>query len=145
MYSTWSNIFIVICNTDMINIEKSVQTSMKILILFLQWLAVQELWRQLESVFFSSSSSLSFLDETTRFEALTSSWVELMSSARVSPGVVECCESGEEGRGATLLQQSQELELCKNSLSPYLLSKRQVPSKTINAHAHLFYNLVQCV
>ena len=86
-----------------------------------QWLTVQEQWRQLESVFSSSS-----LDEMTRFQTLTSSWVELMSSARVSPGVVEWCEGGEEGRGVTLRRLAQELEHCKKSLSPYLLSKRQV-------------------
>ena len=88
-----------------------------------QWLTVQEQWRQLESVF---SSTLSRLDEATRFDDVTSSWAELMSSARALPGVVEWCEGGEEGRSVTLQRVSEGLELCKKSLSLYLLSKREV-------------------
>ena len=95
-----------------------------------QWLAVQERWRQLESVLTTPSAAKSFTEEATIFTAITSSWVELMTSARVSPGVVERCDGevcvGKVCVGEVLGGLGERLEQCKKSLSLYLLSKRQV-------------------
>ena len=95
-----------------------------------QWLAVQERWRQLESVLTTPSAAKSFTEEATIFTAITSSWVELMTSARVSPGVVERCDGevcvGKVRVGEVLGGLGERLEQCKKSLSLYLLSKRQV-------------------
>ena len=87
----------------------------------IQWLVIQEQWKQLESVFSSSSDSL--VSEAAQFDAVTASWAELMDSARASPGVLEWCEGGE---GGGLVKLREQLELCKKSLSLYLLSKREV-------------------
>ena len=87
----------------------------------IQWLVIQEQWKQLESVFSSSSDSL--VSEAAQFDAVTASWAELMDSARASPGVLEWCEGGE---GGSLVKLREKLELCKKSLSLYLLSKREV-------------------
>ena len=87
----------------------------------IQWLVIQEQWKQLESVFSSSSDSL--VSEAAQFDAVTASWAELMDSARASPGVLEWCEGGE---GGSLVKLREQLELCKKSLSLYLLSKREV-------------------
>ena len=90
-----------------------------------QWLDIQEQWRQLESVLTSPTMAQSFGKEAAQFEAISSSWVELMESAKEMPGVVECCD-GDISRVGALDGLRERLEHCKKSLSLYLLSKRQV-------------------
>lgn len=92
---------------------------------YLQWLAIQEQWRQLEAILTVPSTAQSFKKEAADFESISCLWVELMASARQAPGVIECCD-GEVSRVGVLSDLGERLEHCKQSLSLYLHSKRQV-------------------
>lgn len=90
-----------------------------------QWLDIQEQWRQLEAILTLPSTAQSFKEEAADFESISCSWVELMASASQAPGVIECCD-GEVSRVEVLSDLGKRLEHCKQSLSLYLHSKRQV-------------------
>ena len=71
------------------------------------------------------STAQSFKKEAADFESISCLWVELMASARQAPGMIECCD-GEVSRVGVLNDLRERLEHCKQSLSLYLHSKRQV-------------------
>ena len=93
---------------------------------FEQWLQVQELWHNLEAVFNTPTTSNEFPEEAVKFASIHKRWLKLMRATYQTKNVLQCCLGGEVPKAKVLGDIGHDLELCKKSLSTYLLSKRKV-------------------
>ena len=77
-------------------------------------------------MFSNAATSKEFPDEAVKFASIHKRWLKLMKVTYQTKNVLQCCTGGEVPKARTLDDIERELELCKKSLSTYLLSKRQV-------------------
>lgn len=92
-------------------------------------------------MFSNAGTSKEFPDEAVKFASIHKRWLKLMKVTYQTKNVLQCCTGGEVPKARTLDDIGRELELCKKSLSTYLLSKRQVSIwlyECLHLYSHFF-------
>ena len=84
------------------------------------------MWHNLEAVFNNPMTSREFPEEAVKFASIHKRWLKLMRDTYQTKNVLQCCLGGETPKAVLLSNIGHNLELCKKSLSTYLLSKRKV-------------------